>query len=347
MVKEMKRKLFFFCFLCIFVWTLAAGLVGCAGDKGSFHIWGEADNSRIRIVCTTFPQYDWVRNMIKDNEEQFSLILLMENGGDLHSFQPSALDIARISSCDLFIYVGGESDGWVADALKEAVNTDMRVINMMEVVEANLIEEEHIEGMKAHHHAHGHNGYEEMEEEHAYDEHVWLSLRNAALLAERIADVLVELDSTEAHLYRKNCEDYVKRLQALDAAFVQAVESGSADTLLFADRFPFLYFVEDYGLNYYAAFDGCSAETEASFETVAFLAGKLDELGLDTVLVLDGSDDRLAQVIIENTHTMQQQILILHSLQSVSKKDIQNGMDYLSVMEENLHVLERALHTVP
>lgn len=328
------------CFVSIIIWLLASASAGCAVNRGSDGVWGEAGEDKIRIVCTIFPQYDWVRNIIKGNEDRFLLTLLMDNGGDLHSFQPSALDIARISSCDLFIYVGGESDGWVEDVLKEAENPDMRAINMMEAVETGLIEEEPVEGNAAYgHEGHGHEGAE-----HAYDEHVWLSLRNAEILAEGICAQLEELDDTGSNLYRRNCEDYTDKLRALDAKYLQTVKDGNTDTLLFADRFPFRYLAEDYGLEYYAAFDGCSAETEASFETVAFLAEKLDELELGCVLVTDGSDSRLAQVIIENTRLGTQQIAELDSLQSVSGKEIDNGLSYLSAMEANLQTLNYALN---
>lgn len=315
-------------FLTLIITIQIFVLTGC-GSKG-IAVDVQEDN-RISIVCTTFPQYDWVKNIIAGNEERFILTLLMENGSDLHNFQPSALDIARVSGCDMFIYVGGESDEWVEDVIKEAVNPDMCVINMMDVTAPYLLEEESLEEDSSH-------------EEHELDEHIWLSLRNAQVLVEYIAIELEKLDQTDANLYRRNCENYIKKLKALDAEFVQAVASGETDTLLFADRFPFRYFVEDYGLQYYAAFEGCSAETEASFKIVAFLTGKLNELKLGAVLVTDGSDDRLAQVIIENAHTAHQQhILILHSLQAVSKKDIVNGFNYLSAMEENLVTLKMAL----
>lgn len=310
-------------------------LTGCAQNASPL-----TDDNRLQIVCTTFPQYDWTINLIQGNEENVSVTLLMDKGGDLHNFQPSVLDITRVSDCDLFIYVGGESDGWVDDALKEAVNPDMRVINMMEVVSERLVEEEHVEGNDgdgAHgHDAHGHD-------EHEYDEHVWLSIRNAKLIVEHIAAELTGMDSDHAELYRRNSDRYVAELNALDTQYTETVRKSSGNTLLFADRFPFRYFVEDYGLDYYAAFDGCSAETEAGFGTVAFLISKLDALGLGTVIVLDGSDDRLAQVIIENTKTGHQQILVLNSMQSVSQRDIRAGLNYLNVMEANLKVLRRAL----
>lgn len=299
------------------------------------------DDNRIRIVCTIFPQYDWVLNLIKGNEENISLTLLMDKGGDLHNFQPSALDIAKVSDCDLFIYVGGESDTWVDDALKEAVNPNMRVINMMEAIQTDLVEEEHLEGLKEH----THPGEAHEAHEHAFDEHVWLSLRNTEHIVAVIANELAALDDENTVLYQNNFDTYAMQLKALDERYREAVQCGQTDTLLFADRFPFRYLMEDYDLNYYAAFDGCSAETEASFETVAFLVNKMDELGLGAALVIDGSDERLAQVIIENTKDRNQQILILNSLQAVSRKDMQSGLSYLSAMEENLKALELALNS--
>ena len=299
------------------------------------------DDNRIRIVCTIFPQYDWVLNLIKGNEENISLTLLMDKGGDLHNFQPSALDIAKVSDCDLFIYVGGESDTWVDDALKEAVNPNMRVINMMEAIQTDLVEEEHLEGLKEH----THPGEAHEAHEHAFDEHVWLSLRNTEHIVAVIANELAALDDENTVLYQNNFDAYAMQLKALDERYREAVQCGQTDTLLFADRFPFRYLMEDYDLNYYAAFDGCSAETEASFETVAFLVNKMDELGLGAALVIDGSDERLAQVIIENTKDRNQQILILNSLQAVSRKDMQSGLSYLSAMEENLKALKLALNS--
>lgn len=327
---DMKRSIFLF--LLIIQGFI---LTSCAARETIFN----KENDKINIVCTTFPQYDWVRNIISGNEKQFTITLLTKNGGDLHSFQPSALDIARISSCDIFIYIGGESDLWVEDIIKEAVNPSMCAINMMDVVSLYLLEEEDIEKGMFQTQNHAHHDHDE----HEMDEHIWLSLRNAEVIVEYIAAKLEEFDSANVKLYKRNCEDYLSKLRALDAEFVKAIKDSKLDTLLFADRFPFRYFVEDYGLNYYAAYDGCSAETQVSFETVAFLSGKMDELKLKTVLVIDGSDDRLAQVIIQNTHASNQEILTLNSLQSVSSKEISNGYSYLSAMEDNLNTLKKAL----
>ncbi|MDE7182885.1 MAG: metal ABC transporter substrate-binding protein [Lachnospiraceae bacterium] len=323
----------------------------------------DTEDDRLRIVCTTFPQYDWTAELIRGNEAQISLTLLMDKGGDLHNFQPSALDIARVSACDLFIYVGGESDGWVEDALAESVNPDMRVLNMMEAVHGRLVEEEHVEGLDTaqfsafmdgfhgnkgfnegvHGEGAGHDAHEGHDHGQEYDEHVWLSLRNAEMIVEEIAAELAVMDSKNAELYQRNCDRYTAALRALDIQFEQAVRDGKRDTLLFADRFPFRYFVEDYGLNYYAAFNGCSAETEAGFGTVAFLTDKMDALGLQFVIVLDGSDDRLARVVIENTRAGNQQVCIFNSMQSVSHRELRAGVSYLNAMEENLKALRKLL----
>jgi zinc transport system substrate-binding protein len=282
-----------------------------------------------------------VSNIIKGNEDNVNLTLLMDKGGDLHNFQPSALDIAKVSGCDIFIYVGGESDTWIDDALKEAVNQDLVAVNMMEYLEnyGSLYEEEYFEGIQER----GHNHNHEHDEGDEYDEHIWLSLGNAVILNEYICDVLSKADSDNASLFRDNCDEYVSELLELDEEFMSVVEQSGNDTLLFADRFPFRYMIEDYGLKYYAAFEGCSAETEASFNTVAYLSDKLSELGLYAVCVIDGSDKRLAQVIIENSDNDNRQIVVFNSMQSVSKNDIENGMTYISAMRENLEVLKTAL----
>ncbi len=322
--------------------VLCTGLLsGCADGA-----MPDTEDGRLHIVCTTFPQYDWVSALIQGNEAQFSLTLLMDKGGDLHNFQPSALDIARVSACDLFIYVGGESDVWVEDALKEAVNPALRALNMMEAISGRLVEEEHIENDYIKENLIEEEPVKETDahdHEQAYDEHVWLSLRNAEYIVEKISAELAALDSPNAALYQRNCARYTAALRALDVQFEQAVRAGTKDTLLFADRFPFRYFVEDYGLKYYAAFDGCSAETEAGFGTVAYLIHKLEALELGAVVVLDGSDDRLARVVIENTQSGKQQIYVLNSMQSVTRRELRAGFSYLNAMEENLKVLRRLL----
>ena len=486
--------------------------------------------SKKSIVCTTFPEYDWVLNILGKNASNFDVTLLQDKGTDLHSYQPSVQDLAKISTCDLFVYVGGESDEWVEDALKNARNKNMLVINMMEVLGDAVREEEIVEGMQAedehehgheHHHEseahehehehheitesdikarslnefngewqslypvlmagnleeyvehqaeekgksetemkaeiaakwncgvklvkikgskitftydngksvsasysyagftpvkdedgditgvryqfetksskapkyvmlndHGHesaekvehfhiyfgnDGFDELmsskinpffvdaslsaeeslhqlmhhghhhEEEAEYDEHVWLSLKNAAVITQALSEAVIKLDGKNAAAYKANTESYVSSLSALDGEFAKAASLAKTKTLVFADRFPFRYLVDDYGLKYFAAFAGCSAESEASFETVVFLAKKLDELGLSSVLTIEKSDKKIVKTVISATKAKNQQILEMDSLQSVTQKDIAAGKSYLGAMKQNLETLKAVL----
>ena len=298
------------------------------------------DEGKLNIVTTIFPEYDWVSN-ITSGAEDVNITLLLENGADLHSYQPTAEDIVKISSCDVFIYVGGESDKWVDDALKGATNKEMTVINLLDILGTKAKEEETVEGMQAEHEEK--DGKEEAEEEAELDEHVWLSLKNASMFCGKISDKLSEKDAKNKELYSKNTENYLKKLNELDARYKAVRDSAKYDTLIFADRFPFRYLIDDYNLKYYAAFSGCSAESEASFETVAFLAKKLDELKLPALLKIDGSDGKIANTVLQTSNQKNAQILELNSMQSVNKKDIEEGKTYLSIMESNLAVFTQAV----
>lgn len=297
------------------------------------------DNTKLSIVTTIFPEYDWVRQILGENQANVDLTMLLDKGVDLHSYQPSADDMVKVSKCDLFIYVGGESDTWVDDALKSAQNKNMKVINLLDVLGNSVKEEEQVEGMQAE------EEEEEGEEEGSeYDEHVWLSLKNAKTLCSSIADALCEIDSKNANVYKKNLNEYTKNLDALDKEYQQAVNGAKYDTLVFGDRFPFRYMVDDYFLKYYAAFVGCSAETEASFETIKFLTNKVDKLGVTTVLTIEDPKHKIAQTVVENTKEKNQKILALNSMQSVTSDDVKNGETYLNVMQSNLDVLKQALN---
>ena len=305
----------------------AAMLTACgkSDDSGS----GE----KLTVVTTIFPEYDWVRNIMGDHAENAEIIYLLQNGVDLHSYQPTADDILTISGCDMFIYAGGESDSWVDGALENAQNEDMQVIKLLDVIGSAAKTEEVKEGMEADH-EHG-------EEEPEYDEHVWLSLRNAKTICTEIESKLEKLDPDNADDYKKNLEAYTAELDKLDKEYESAVGSASVKTILFGDRFPFRYLTDDYGLDYFAAFVGCSAETEASFETVAFLAKKVDELGLKYIFTIENSDGKLANTIIENTRDKDQQVLMLNSLQSVTGHEDE---DYIALMRDNLEALKKALN---
>ncbi len=312
-------------------------IVSCNKDNNS---------EKKSIVCTTFPEYDWVMNILGEKASGFDVTLLQNNGTDLHSYQPSVKDIAKISKADLFVFVGGESDEWVEKVIAQSVNKNQIVVNMMEALGDKVREEEIVEGMQAeeeeeHHHHEGEDDGDEEEVE--YDEHVWLSLNNAVELTKILAADIQKLDSANSSIYKANCERYTKLLCDLDAEYAAAVRASSKNTVLFGDRYPFRYLTDDYGLNYYAAFVGCSAETEASFETIIFLSKKVDELGLNAVLTIEKSDKKIVKTVVSNTKNKNQEILEMDSLQSITAKDIKAGRNYLSVMQKNLEVLKKAL----
>ena len=318
--------------LCL---SLCIGLL--AGCGGSAAPAVGSDPGTLKIVTTIFPLYDWVREILGERGQTAELTMLLDSGVDLHSYQPTVDDIIRISTCDVFIYVGGESDAWVDDALAEAVNPDMRVVNLMEVLGDAAKEEELAEGMQAG------EEEEEEEEETEYDEHVWLSLRNAQVFCAAIAEALCAADPDNASVYQANAAAYSEKLAALDETYLITLAPASKNTVLFGDRFAFRYLVDDYNILYYAAFAGCSAETEASFETIVFLAEKVDEQGLWAILQQETSDGSIARTIRDNTASGDQEILTVNSMQGITARDVAAGVTYLSVMEDNLEVFRQAL----
>lgn len=312
------------------------------------------NGSKIKVVATIFPAYDWAKEVIGKNDAD--LTMLLSKGVDLHSYQPTVQDIVKISESDVFIYVGGESDGWVKDALKNVRNKNIQVVNMMEVMGDRAKAEEVKEGMEAehehehehdhdaeHHDAHDHD-HDDDEEEEELDEHVWLSLRNAQLLTSAISVALQKADAKNAASYKANCLAYNKQLAALDAQYESAVKAASKKTLVFADRFPFRYLTDDYGLDYFAAFVGCSAETEASFKTVMFLANKSDQLGVNNLLVIENSDQKIAKTVNKNSKNKNRGILVMDSMQATDAKAVKGGATYLKSMQANLEVLKQALN---
>ena len=337
------------------------GVIGGCGKQNDTYDdrTGKAGKTdKLKVVTTIFPEYDWVREILGDKADNAEITMLLDNGVDLHSYQPTADDIVRISECDLFIYVGGESDSWVKDALKNATNKDMKVINLLDVLGDSVKMEEIVEGMQETEHDHDHDHDEDYDHDHDHDhddadekhvheeekdEHVWLSLKNAKTLVGAISNALQELDPDNRDTYAENSDAYVKKLATLDAYYQAAVDDATYKTVLFGDRFPFRYLVDDYGLSYYAAFAGCSAESEASFETISFLAKKVDELNLPCVLTIEGKEHKIAETIVENTTEKNRKILTMDSMQSTTSQDIKDGTTYLSVMEKNRSVLKEAL----
>lgn len=351
-------------------------------------------NEKLKIVATTFPSYDWLRQILGEREQEVELSLLQDSGIDLHNFQPTAQDFVKVSSADLFVYIGGVSDGWVDDAIGEAHNKHVLAVNLMDAMGDAVKQDVTVEGMQESAHAHNHDDHEheaeaahdheheheheaeaahdheheaeavhdheheaeadhdhEHDHEHEHegrehnhaDEHIWLSLRNAKVLVAALKDALVQVDAGHAAVYEANAAAYIAKLEALDKEYAQAVAQVAEPVLLFGDRFPFRYLMDDYGITYYAAFAGCSAETEASFKTVAFLAGKTDEHKLKAVLTLDGSDQAIAKAVINATGPRDQQLLTLNAMQSIGAQDIANGITYLDIMQDNLAVMRQAL----
>lgn len=310
--------------LIIFILTFL--LNGCKSES--------TKSDKISVVTTVFPIYDLAREVIGDNEN-VELTLLSKLGTDLHSYQPSAEDIIKISSCDLFIYIGGASDKWVENALKNAVNKKMLSLNLIKELGDKAYEEEIVEGMQPE--------TEETEEGTEYDEHIWLSLKNCELFTDLISKSLSKIDSDNSQGYKTNASNFAEKLSVLDKEYLEAFESSKKSPILFADRFPFRYLVDDYGIKYYAAFAGCSSESEASFETISFLANKVNEDSLKAVAVLEGSNKKIAETVINASGKKDVEILTLNSMQNVSESDIKNGKTYLSIAKANLETIKKLL----
>ena len=306
----------------IIIVTALLGLCSCGTAE-------EKKQDGLSIVCTAFPQYDFIKNILGTDE---GLTLLLDNGGDLHSYEPTAQDIIKIASADIFVYVGGISDQWVEGVLASANSQSLRTVALMELVET--YEEEYVAGME---HEHNHEGESHRNE----DEHVWLSLKNASSITRQLCDVICKADNENAEKYKANAKAYIDELDRLDSEYQDTVTSAKRNTLLFADRFPFRYLIEDYSLEYYAAFAGCSSESEASFQTMAFLIDKAKESALPVVLTIDGSDGSIAKTVCEASGA---KIAVMDSCQSVSISDIDNGTTYIGIMKNNLEVLREALN---
>lgn len=343
-----------FAAFAMFVLAMALMFVACSAESNE----KAPAQKKVSIVATIYPQYDWLKNILGDRLDAVNLKLLIKNGTDLHSYKPSAQDIAAIASADMVVFVGGESDEWIEKALK-ATPKDGRVqVNLMEALGDRVKEEEVVEGMQeetkdekpALSLPKGRETKEIAEENHEHgeeaenDEHIWLSLKNAELLVMNLADALSKVDTAHATEYHMNAGLYIAKISALDAQYRAATDSASLKTILFGDRFPFRYLVDDYGIKYFAAFVGCSAESEASFETVAFLAGKMDSLALPAIFTIDGSNGKIARAILDaSKKSKETPVLTLNSMQSVTDAQMQSGVDYLSMMQSNLEVLKKAI----
>ena len=305
----------------------------------------ETSAERISITTTIFPLYDMTKTIIGDNIDKYDINILLKSGLDLHNFQPNVKDIDTIANSDLFIYIGGESDErWVDRVIDTANNANLISVNLMDELSDIVKTEELKEGMMEEEHDDNHDEESEENHEEEYDEHIWLSLINAKRISKIILDNICKLDTENTMDYIENYNEFINSINEINAKYIEVINNSKYNFLLFGDRFPFRYLVDDYGLDYYAAFKGCSAETEARFETISFLTEKLNELDLNTVIVLDGSNKKIAETIIENSNNKDRKILALNSMQSINDKDIKSGATYIKIMEDNLKILEEALN---
>lgn len=321
--------------LAVFACVLPAALAGC----------NKNDDDGITVLCTIFPEYDWAKQIVngvtdENGNQIINVKLLGDRGVDMHSYNPSIADIASIAKCDAFVYVGGESDEkWITSAIKSADNSDMVQIRLFDVLEAKgmlLCEDEHDHEGEDHDH----------EEACEYDEHVWLSIKNAQAIVDALCEKFCALDGANAQKYKQNASEYNAKLAELDKAYESTVKKATYDTLVFGDRFPFAYLLNDYGIKHDAAFSGCSAESEASSETIIRLARKVDELNLPAIIKIDGATHRIAEQIKETTTNKNQVLIELNSMQSVTKSQIDAGLSYVSVCEQNLTALKTALGVI-
>lgn len=309
---------------------------GCAPSDSS-------DPSKIHAVTTIFPPYDFLREI---GGEHLEVTMLLKPGAESHSFEPTPKDMIAVSESDLFVYVGGDSDAWVETILESVDTSEKETVTLMDCVET--VAEEKKEGMETHGYAHDHEASESAEETHAsdethpeQDEHVWTSPGNAARIVEKLRDALIRIDPEHEEDYRKNAADYVSRLEALDQEFTETTANASRHTIILGDRFPFRYLADAYGLDYYAAFPGCSSESEASAKTVAFLIDKVKEEKIPVVFTIELSNQQMTDSICEATGAKK---LLLHSCHNVTKEEFEQGTTYLELMEHNVQVLKEALN---
>ncbi|MDR1626666.1 MAG: metal ABC transporter substrate-binding protein [Spirochaetia bacterium] len=314
---------FFFNLLVVFGIVLFAA--GCSRKDNAAQPQG-AEN-KITVSATIFPPYDFVRAIAGD---RVNLSMLLPPGAESHSFEPSPQDIITMQNSRLFVYAGGESDEWVDRILESMDTANMKILPLMDCVDA--VEEEIVEGMEEE---------EEEEEGIAYDEHVWTAPKNAARIVQAIADALCALDAANADFYRQNSAAYIVKLEELDAEFRAVADNAKRKTIIFGDRFPFRYLADSYGLSYYAAFPGCSTETECSAATVAFLIDKMKSERVPVIFHIELSNEKIADTIAEATGAKK---LLLHACHNISKSDFEKGEGYLSLMRGNLRNLREALN---
>lgn len=322
----MKKLLSLICILLVL--ALLPALPSCQKAE---------DNGKITILCTLFPMYDWVRNIV-GNSENVEVSLLIKNGTDPHSYQPTAADVMAISDCHMIVYIGGEADTWVEEALDRAKNAHITEIVLSEL-EGMILRE-----VSSSSHSHGEDEHDHEPHHGVFDEHLWLSLENAKTALTYLSSAICAIDGENTELYKENTANYLTELEKVQGEYAAAVESvGEKDRfMLFADRFPFVYLLSEYGVEYSAPFDGCTTDVDAGFDTVLGLIKEADAHGVKYIAVTESSDKALASTVSGSAKN-DIEILVMNSLQSVTERQIDDGISYLGVMRENLKVLKKAI----
>lgn len=331
MSKKILNKVFAILLINIVMIIGTMGFTGCSSNK--------ENDGKLNVVTTIFASYDFTRQIVKENG---NVTMLLPPGAETHSYEPTPQDIIKISESDVFIYIGGENDQWVDEILDTIDTENIKIIKLMDLVET--VEEEIVEGMEAeedHEEGEATNDAHEHDEETEWDEHVWTSPKNAITISKALAKEFEEIDKDNTKVYEENLDSYVSTLTQLDSEFEEVINNSKRDVMIFGDRFPIRYFVEEYGLKYYAAFPGCSSETEASASTVAFLIDKVNQENIPVVFKIELSTGNIANTISEATGA---KVLTFYACHNLSKEDFDNGKTYVDFMRDNLKNLKEALN---
>lgn len=303
--------------MLIIIMIVTITLTGC-GTKEK--------NNKKTIISASYVGYDFARAITKKSEN-IEVKMLLKPGADIHDYEPSPKDIVDIQNSDIFICVGGESDEWIKDVLKDIDTSKTKVIKLIDLVDT--LSEEKVEGMELD------------SEKEELDEHVWTSPMNSIKIVQELNDKIIEMDSNNESLYRQNEENYIKKLTSIDSEIRSIVDNAKRKEIIFGDRFPFLYFAKEYGLTYYAAFPGCSHQTEASAKTISFLVNKVKEDNVPVVFKIELSNGKIAESISKETGA---KVLEFNSAHNISEKDFSDGKTYVDIMRENTKVLKEALN---
>ena len=286
------------------------------------------NNNKLTIIASSFPGYDFARAITKDSNN-IEVKMLLNPGTEMHNYEPTPQDIIKINNSKMFIYVGGDSDEWINDIIGDIDTSKTKLVKLMDLV--NVVEEEHVKGMEV----------EDEEEETEYDEHVWTSPKNAITIINKIKDIIIDIDKDNQNLYENNALNYINKLNVIDNEIKNIVNNGKRKEIIIGDRFPFRYFTDEYNLSYYAAFPGCSEQTEASAKTISFLIDKVKNDNIPVVFHIELSKGNIAKTISEETGA---KVLEFNSAHNISQKDFDRGVTYIDIMNNNIKALKEALN---